>query len=64
MDAEQVADKLITDKEAAEYLRLSPKTGYQTIQKWVRKGALKAGRSGSHYLFRKQDLDDFLFKRK
>lgn len=61
---EMVVDKLLTVREAADYLRLSPKMGYQTVQKWVRRGLLKAGRSGSHYLFRKQDLDDFVFARR
>jgi excisionase family DNA binding protein len=57
-------ERLWTDKEAAEYLGLSAKTGYQTLQKWVRMGLLKSGRVGDHYRFRKEDLDEFVFSKK
>lgn len=57
-------DRPLTDKEAAVYLKLAPLSGYQTLQKLVRKGLLRAGRVGKHYRFRKQDLDDFLFSKK
>lgn len=55
---------LMTDKEAAVYMRLSPKFGYISVQKWARLGILKGGRVGSHWRFRKEDLDDFIFSRK
>jgi excisionase family DNA binding protein len=57
-------EKLMTAKEAADYLRMSPKNGHQTIQRWVRKGLLKGGRVGDRYIFRKRDLDNFTFSRR
>lgn len=54
-------NELLTDKEAAQYLKLSPKWGFQTIQKWVRLGLIRAGKVGDHNRFKKQDLDDFVF---
>lgn len=57
-------DKLMTDDEAAEYLGLSKEWGWDTLQKWVRKGFLKAGRVGKHYRFRKRDLDEYVFSKR
>jgi excisionase family DNA binding protein len=57
-------DELLTDRQAAEYLKLSEKWGWQTIQKWVKEGKLRAGRVGDHYRFKKQDLDDFVFAKR
>lgn len=57
-------NELLTDRQAAEYLKLSTKWGWQTIQKWVKEGKLKAGRVGDHYRFRKQDLEDFVFAKR
>ncbi len=59
-----VDDRPLTDREAAEYLGLTPKNGYQTVQKYVRRGLLRAGRVGSFYRFRKEDLDNFIFSKK
>lgn len=56
--------ELLTAKEAAAYLKLSPKCGYQTVQKWVREGKLRAGRAGDLYRFKRQDLDDFVFSKR
>ena len=55
---------LLTAKEAAAYLRMSPGWGYQTLQKLVPEGKIRAGIVGDHYLFRKQDLDDFIFSKR
>lgn len=55
---------LLTDKEAAIYLKLSSKFGYITVQKWARDGRLRGGKVGDHWRFRKEDLDDFVFSRK
>lgn len=55
---------LMTDKEAAVYMRLTEKFSYISVQKWARQGILKGGRVGSHWRFRKEDLDDFMFARK
>ena len=57
-------EKLLNDREAAVYLGLSPKWGFVTVQKWVRKGLIRAGRVGDLYRFKKQDLDDFVFSKK
>jgi len=51
----------LTDQEAAIYLRLSEKWGWQSVQKLVKRGKLLAGRVGDHYRFKKQHLDDFVF---
>jgi len=60
----QHESELLTTKEAANYLKLSAKSGHLTIGRWVRQGQLKAGQVGSAYRFRKQDLDDFTFSKK
>lgn len=57
-------NELLTDRQAAEYLKLSPKWGFEQVQKWARKGLIKCGRVGDHYRFRKQDLDDFVFAKR
>lgn len=57
-------DKLLTAKEAAAYLGLSPKWGFTTVQKLVRKGDLVGGRVGDLHCFRKRDLDDYAFKKR
>jgi excisionase family DNA binding protein len=65
MDRERRTNTPIMDaKEAAAYLRLSPKRGYETIIKWVKEGKLRAGRAGDRYLFRPGDLEDFVFSKK
>lgn len=57
-------DRWLTAKEAAEYLRLSPRWGFMTIRKWVREGKIKSARVGRLYRFHKQDLDDFAFSKR
>lgn len=57
-------DELFTAKEAASYMKLSKKNGYQTVMKWVRAGLLRSGRVGDLYRFRKQDIDDFIFSKR
>lgn len=59
----QERDVLLTDREAAQYLKLSPKSGHITIKRMVQRGLLKAGRVGDLYRFRKRDLDDFVFSK-
>ena len=56
--------ELLTDRDAAKYMRLSPKFGYITIQRWAREGRLRGGRVGDHWRFRKEDLDDFVFAKR
>lgn len=60
----ELKEGLMTDRDAAVYLKLSPKCGYQTVQRWVREGLLRAGRVGDKYIFRREDLDDFVFSKK
>lgn len=55
---------LLTDREASAYLRLSPRWGYISVQKWARSGVLRGGKVGDHWRFRKEDLDDFVFSKK
>jgi len=50
-----------TAEEVAQYLKLSPKNGFRTIQRWVREGRLKCGRVGDCMRFRKEDVDNCLF---
>ncbi len=54
----------MTDREAAIYLKLSPRFGYLTVQKWAREGKLRGGKVGDHWRFRKEDLNDYVFPRK
>ncbi len=56
--------ELLDAKEAAAYLHLAPKRGYETILRWVKEGKLRAGRAGDRYLFRPGDLEDFVFSKK
>lgn len=61
---EEISTPLLTDREAAGYLKLKPKFGYITIQRWARSGVLRGGKVGDHWRFRKEDLDDFVFAKK
>jgi len=53
--------ELMTDREVATYLKLSPKSGWRTIRRWVDEGRIKYGRAGHFLRFRKEDVDDFVF---
>ncbi len=55
---------LLNDREAAAYFKLAPKYGYITVQRWARMGVLRGGKIGDHWVFRIQDLDDFIFAKK
>ncbi len=61
---EEIKTPLLTDKEAAAYMKLSPKFGYITVQRWARLGVLRGGRVGDHWRFRQEDLDNFIFAKK
>ncbi len=61
---EAIKTPLLTDREAASYLKLSPKFGYITVQRWARLGTLRGGKVGDHWRFRREDLDDFVFAKK
>ena len=49
---------LYTLKEAAEFLRLHPRT----VREYVRRGELKGRIIGGRYRFRREDLDAFVDK--
>lgn len=55
---------LWTDRQAAAYMQLKPTYGHITIQRWAREGKLRAGRRGRNWVFRKADLDDFIFPKR
>lgn len=61
---EEIKTPMMTDREAAAYLKLSPKFGYITVQRWARLGSLHGGKVGDRWRFRKEDLDDFVFAKK
>lgn len=58
------AADLMTDREAAAYLRLSAKFGHVMVQRLARTGLIRAGKVGAHWRFRKEDLDDYVFSKK
>jgi excisionase family DNA binding protein len=51
-------ERLFTLKEAAEFLRLHPRT----VREYVRRGELKGRLIGARWRFRRQDLDSFVEK--
>jgi excisionase family DNA binding protein len=57
-------DALLTDREAAAYMKLATRFGYISVQRWARLGLLRGGKVGDQWRFRKQDLDDFVFHKK
>jgi len=50
-----VGDRLLTLREAAEVLRLNPRT----VRQYVRRGELEGRVIGGRWRFRRQDLDAF-----
>ena len=54
-------DELMTAKDVAKYLKLNKKTGHFSVHRWAKEGKLKAGKAGSFWRFRKEDVDDFTF---
>ncbi len=58
------ASPYLTDHEVAAYMRLSPKFGYISVQKWAREGRLRGGKVGDHWRFRKTDVDDFIYSKR
>lgn len=61
---EEIKSPLMTDREVAAYMKLRPKCGYITVQRWARLGILRGGKVGDHWRFRKEDIDDFVFAKK
>lgn len=51
----------MTAKESADYLRLTHTWGKQTLIRLAREGKIRFGRIGRLYVFRKQDLDDYVY---
>ncbi len=53
-------EKQLTVDEVAEELRVHP----ETVRQWIREGELDAFDTGRGYRISRQDLDDFVQKRK
>jgi excisionase family DNA binding protein len=53
-------EKQFTVEEVAEELRVHP----ETVRQWIREGELDAFDTGRGYRISRQDLDDFIEKRK
>ena len=53
----QESRRVMTLREAAAYLRLSPGTIYNMVSK----GRLRCGRAGNRLRFHREDLDRFLW---
>lgn len=53
---------LITDREFADFLRLSKSNGWRTIQGWARSGKLKgiAIRIGDQWRFRQDKVGEWI----
>lgn len=57
-----IESELLTPHEAAKYLRLSPRWGHSTVNRWAREGKLKAYKVGDQFRFEKVFIDDMLEK--
>ena len=55
VEAPVIGDKLLTIREAAEVLRLHPRT----VREYVRRGELEGRVIGGRWRFRRKDLDSF-----
>jgi excisionase family DNA binding protein len=64
MDQTNSLEVLWDSKQVATYLKLSAKHGHRVVERWVREGKLRAGRAGSLYRYRKQDVDAMLFSQR
>ncbi len=53
--AAQIGDRLLTLREAAEVLRLSPRT----VREYVQRGEIEGRIIGGRWRFRRADLDAF-----
>jgi PTS system nitrogen regulatory IIA component len=56
----QGEDRLLTTEEVAEYLRVTPKT----VREWIQRGELEAIDVGQGYRIFKRDLDAFIERRR
>lgn len=54
-DPPPIGDRLLTIREAAEVLRLHPRT----VREYLRRGELEGRVIGSRWRFRRKDLDAF-----
>ena len=50
----------LNSREAAEYLRLDPRTGPKRMSELHRTGSLRCARDGTRLLFRRAWLDDYM----
>ena len=53
-------DRLLTTEEVAEYLRVTPKT----VREWIQRGELEAIDVGQGYRIFKRDLGAFIERRR
>ena len=53
--AHPIGERLLTIREAAQFLRLNPRT----LRAYVRRGELQGRVIGGRWRFRREDLDDF-----
>lgn len=51
---------VMTAKEVAAYLKMSPEWGYQTIQRMARQGKIKGVQIGDLWRFTRQQVETFL----
>ena len=56
--AEPIGERLLTLREAAEVLRLNPRT----VRAYVQRGEIEAGLIGGRWRFRRAALDSFFAK--
>lgn len=62
MDSARVVESpWLSAKEVAEYVGRNTRTSYKTFLLLARTGKIKAGHDGKTYLFRKEDVDAWLY---
>lgn len=52
-------DEFLTTKEISEMLKVN----VLTVRRWIDAGRLKAARLGKQYRVKKEDLDNFLYRK-
>ena len=52
--------EIMTAKELASYLKMSPEWGYQTIQRMARQGKIKGTRIGDLWRFTRDQVQAYL----
>ncbi len=52
--------EVMTSRELATYLKMSPQWGYQTIQRLAREGKIKGKQIGDLWRFTRQQVEAYL----